>query len=48
MRKAILRAFLLFGATGRAVGDDLSDRFKNDFDSAPPALRVPPAANFPR
>src|ERR1700693_2371295 len=46
MRKAILRAFLLFGATvGPAVGDDLSDRFKNELDAAPPALLVPPAAN---
>jgi hypothetical protein len=46
MRKAILTAFLLVGATGGpAVGDDLSDRFKNDFDAESPALRIPPAAN---
>ena len=37
---------LLFGATGGpAVGDDLSDRFKNDFGDEPPVLPVPPAAN---
>jgi hypothetical protein len=46
MRKAILTAFLLFIATmGPAVGNDLSDRFKNDFGDEPPVLPVPPTAN---
>src|ERR1700682_2833408 len=36
MRKAILTALLVFGVTGPAVGDSLSDRFKDDFEDTPP------------
>jgi hypothetical protein len=44
MRKAVLRAFVLFGAAGQALADDLGDRFKNDFDGTlAPVLRIPPA-----
>jgi len=36
---------VLFGAAGQALADDLSDRFKNDFDGTlAPVLRIPPAA----
>ena len=35
---------MLFGAAGQALADDLSDRFKNDFDATlAPVLRIPPA-----
>jgi hypothetical protein len=45
MRRAVLGAFVLFGAAGQALADDLSDRFKNDFDATlAPVLRIPPAA----
>ena len=45
MRRAVLGAFVLFGAAGQALADDLSDRFKNDFDTTlAPVLRIPPAA----
>ena len=45
MRKAILIAFLLFGATGGwALAYDMRDRFKDAFEPGAPALPIPPAA----
>jgi hypothetical protein len=38
MRKTILTALLLFGVTEPAVADAMSDRFRDDFGDAPPAL----------
>jgi IS5 family transposase len=46
MRKVVLTSFVIFGTTGQVVADDLSDRFRNDFDGTlARALRIPSVAS---